>query len=90
MGHKNTNAPQIVKEWDIIFLPWDISRDFSRGRQPFENCAVLLSGPFGGQKGLNPLKKYLEKPHYVFFPRKNISCTFRISGTLTVIKITCL
>jgi hypothetical protein len=45
----------------------------------------LHSGQFRGQKGLGPLKKPREMPHYMFCPRKKIiSRTFKISSTLIV------
>jgi hypothetical protein len=47
--------------------------------------ATLRSGQFRGQKGLGPLEKPREMPHYMFCPRKKIiSRTFKISGALIV------
>jgi hypothetical protein len=44
----------------------------------------LSSGQFRGQKGLSPLEKPHEMPHYMFCPRqkKIISRTFKIRGAL--------
>jgi hypothetical protein len=53
-GHKNTNAPLILKIWDFIF--------FVLGK--------LRSGQFRGQKSLGPLEISLEMAHYVVCPQK--------------------
>jgi hypothetical protein len=46
----------------------------------------VVIGQFRGQKGLGPLEKPREMPHYMFCPRKIIiSWTFKISGTLIVL-----
>ncbi len=46
-------------------ISWGISWGFSRGPRPFwpQNCPLLCSGQFRGQKGLGPLKKPREMPH---------------------------
>jgi hypothetical protein len=41
-----------------------------RGTADCLNCPSLRSGQFRGQKGLGPLEKPREMPHYMFSPRK--------------------
>jgi hypothetical protein len=42
-------------------------------------------GQFWAQKGLGPLEKSLEMPHYMFFREKKFKLrTFKINGTLIV------
>jgi hypothetical protein len=46
---------------------------------------IFCLGQFRGKKGLGPLEKPREMPHYMFCPRKKItSRTFKISGALIV------
>jgi hypothetical protein len=59
MGHKNTNAPLILKIRDIIF--------FDLGK--LQN-GPFLTLKFRGQKSLGPLKISLEMAHYVVCPQK--------------------
>jgi hypothetical protein len=60
------NVPRFLKVWEIIF--------FSLAK----HIMGLCSGQFRGQKGLSPLEKSLEMPHYMFCPRqKNILLDFQ-------------
>ncbi len=93
MGHKNTNAPLILKIRDIIFFYfgqtklWAISRDILRGPRLFWPLKLSRAqrGTIRGQKSLGPLEKSLEMAYYVVRPQKKIiSRIFKISGALVV------
>jgi hypothetical protein len=63
MGHKNSNAPLILKVLEInIFFVW---RKTYNGAflGVFPDCPSPRSGQFRGQKGLSPLEKPREMPH---------------------------
>jgi hypothetical protein len=80
-GHKNTNAPLILKIWEIIFCFW---ANYFMGHFSgyFEGASTFLTPKL---KSLGPLKISLEMAQKAICPQKKIiSRMFKISGALIV------
>jgi hypothetical protein len=68
--NKTKNWPTEKKQYKKIII--NVPR-FLKVQEIFFSLAKhimgLCLGQFRGQKGLSPLEKYLEMPHYMFCPR---------------------
>jgi hypothetical protein len=69
-GHKNTNAPLILKIWDFIFFWFWSNYIMGHFSGYFEGASTFLTPKFRGQKSLGPLEISLEMANYVVIPQK--------------------
>jgi len=76
MGHKNTNAPLILKMREIIFFAGKLHNGpfqgiFRGGQDFFDPCIVPSAARdnFKGQKSRGPLEISREMAHYVVCPK---------------------